>query len=114
MILMTSELGNFPDVAASQIDQILDDNCLGEMALIKCYGDFINASNLWSPSQDCDQIPKRQGSDTWVLQYCDPSTHLLLEARGNLTLDQVRHVFLAYLRDDLDWRAEFEWGDSRS
>jgi hypothetical protein len=112
--LTTEELGEFPDVTAEQIEETLDDDCFGKFAVLsRSDNDFVQAGNLWSPSEECAEFLKLHGSDPWVLQYRDSLTGLLREAQGDLTMDQVKLVFLGYLRDDVDWRANFKWGDPR-
>ena len=104
---------NFPelhDVDAQTIAETLDSDCFGKFAILsRSEEDFIQAGSNWSPTDECRQFLKDNGSDPWILEYRDPSAGRILRASGDVTLEQVKQAFLAYHRGASDWKSNFRW-----
>jgi hypothetical protein len=110
MVLTTEEFGDFPDVGAADLNEILADDCFGKFVVLSASdSDFIQAACDWSPSEKCAAFMQLHDSDPWVLEYRDGSTNRQYRAAGNVTLHQVRQSFARYLSNDPNWRAAFTW-----
>jgi len=108
--LTTEDFGDTPDVTEEQIDRIMLEDAFGKFAVLsESETSFIQAGNDWQPSDECESFVKSRGSDPWLLEYRDGPTARQLRARGHVTLEEVRQVFVLYLGGDQSWRAMFDW-----
>lgn len=110
MWLTTEEAGDTPDVTAADIERILPADGFGKFAILSASeSSFIQAGCDWQPGDECKAFMEAHDSDPWVLEYRDGESGLQYRAIGQVTLEQVRQVFLSYLAGSRAWREIFDW-----
>jgi hypothetical protein len=110
MLLTTEDLGDLPNVTAADIDRILPTDSFGKFAILsQAETIFIQAGNDWQVGPECAAFLKQHNSDPWVLEYRDGKSGKQYQAKGRLTLDQVRLAFLSYLAGGNDWLKAHAW-----
>jgi hypothetical protein len=110
MWLTTEEQGELPDITIESLNQTIEDESFGKFAVLSASDEaFIQTASDWSPSKECAAFLKRYGSDPWILEYRDSTSHQQFRAIGHLTLNQVQQAFASYLRGDNTWQSDHEW-----
>lgn len=108
MILTTEDMGDFPDVDATTLDDVLTSDAFGKFAILSTSADnYIQAGNDWQPGPECKEFMYAHDSDPWVLEYREGTRQF--RAASQVTLHQVHHAFRSYLDGQREWQAEFEW-----
>lgn len=110
MNLTTEELGEFPDITVEEVKQILEEESFGKFAVLSASEEaFIQTACDWSPSKACAAFVKRYGSDPWILEYRDAVSRQQFRTTGQLTLNQVKQAFVAYLQGGSQWQSAHHW-----
>lgn len=110
MTLTTEELGDFPEVDAAAMDELLASEGFGKFAVLSAAEEaFIQAGNDWQPGPECRAFVDAHGSEPWILEYREGGRQF--RAAGRVTLDQVRHAFRSYLVGGSEWQARFAWSE---
>jgi hypothetical protein len=110
MTLTTEDFGDALDVNAVTLDEILLPDSFGGFAILSASEDeFIQAGNLWEPSEKYAAFLRSHHSDPWVLEYREDERHF--QAVGPVTLEQARQAFQSYLAGGQEWRSNFTWSE---
>jgi hypothetical protein len=108
--LTTEEQGELPDITIESLNEIIAAESFGKFAVLSASDEaFIQTASDWSPSKECTAFLKRYGSDPWILEYRDSTSHQQFRVRGHLTLNQVQQAFASYLQGDNRWQSDHEW-----
>ena len=109
MLLATEDLGEFPDVTAEAMDELLATDGFGKFAILsKSDTVFIQTACEWEPGPTSQTFLEKHDSDPWILQYRDESGKQY-QAKGQLTLKQVRQAFASYHAGKKTWQTTCEW-----
>jgi hypothetical protein len=108
MTLTTEEAGDFPDIIAAAMDELLEADGFGKFAILSStQEEYIQIGNDWQPDKKCQEFMQTHGSDPWVLEYREAGRQF--RADGWITLDQIRVAFRSYLARGSEWRSGFTW-----
>jgi hypothetical protein len=118
--LSSQNLPEIENVSEADIDRVFDSGAIGKFVHLWASDDcFIQAGSRGTPSncvppddpevKDHWAFIHRTGSEPWTLELIDLVRVREYQAEGDLTLGQVKRVFVEYLRGDQSWRQEYSW-----
>jgi hypothetical protein len=126
MKLSSQKLPELDDVTEADIERIFGGEEFGKFALLGDRdGDFIEVGHKGQPAPWAFDYPpgtlerriaeewrafkERTGSEWWKVDYFDVASGEQYEAEGDLTLAEVKRVFVEYLRGDETWKSRYRW-----
>ena len=77
------------------VSEVLRAQAFGTFAILDSGDAFVQTANV--------------SKESWVLEFRLTPEIKLYRADGQFTLLRVEEVFLAFLRGDSSWRAQFNW-----
>jgi hypothetical protein len=117
----SQNLPDMEDVSEALIERAFEDKAIGMYAHLWLSDEVIlQAGSRGTPSTCCGppddplveelrSFIRRTGSEPWTLEYIDGVARKEYQARGDLTLEQVKAAFVEYLRSGGDWRQDHDW-----
>ena len=126
MKLSSQNLPELHDVTEVEIERIIGGEAFGLYALLGDRdGDFIEVGYKGRPAawafdyppgswerqiaEEWKAFKERTGSEWWKIDYFDTASGEQYEAEGDLTLGEVKQVFVEYLRGDDAWKSRYRW-----
>jgi hypothetical protein len=120
MRLSSENLPDIENVTEADIERAFDNGAIGKFVHLWSSADtFIQAGSRGTPSKCVppdDPALKhhwafihRTGSEPWTLEHIELVDVREYEPEEFLTLEEVKRVFVAYLRGDPDWKQPYTW-----
>jgi hypothetical protein len=118
--LSSQNLPDIENVTEADVERTFDNGAIGKFAHLWSSEDsFIQAGSRGTPSKcvspDHPMVKHhwafihRTGSEPWTLEHIQLTDVREYETEEFLTLEQVKRVFVAYLRGDPEWKQPYTW-----